>query len=53
MHNLALLRVKKVIGNINLEGVRRALDLGGGPGTYSMAFARKGIEVTLLITPIR
>lgn len=51
MHNLALLRVKKVIGNINLEGVRRALDLGGGPGTYSMAFARKGIEVTLFDYP--
>jgi ubiquinone/menaquinone biosynthesis C-methylase UbiE len=51
MHNLALQKVDKVIGNINLEGVRRVLDLGGGPGTYSMAFAKKGMDVTLFDYP--
>ncbi|HUL00498.1 MAG TPA: methyltransferase dimerization domain-containing protein, partial [Nitrospirota bacterium] len=41
MHNNAVFRAKGVISAINLKGVRRALDLGGGPGTYSMELARK------------
>ena len=51
MHNLALQKVGKVIGHISLKGVRRLLDLGGGPGTYSMAFSEKGIEVDLFDFP--
>ncbi len=51
MHNLALQKVREVTKNIRLSGVKRLLDLGGGPGTYSMAFARKKIEVTLLDFP--
>lgn len=51
MHNLALQRVKKVIGSLDLKGVKTILDLGGGPGTYSMYFARKKIAVTLLDFP--
>ncbi len=30
---------------------RRVLDLGGGPGHFSKAFARRGLNVTLLDTP--
>lgn len=51
MHNIALQRTGKVLGGINLKGVKKVLDLGGGPGTYSMAFAKKKIEVTLLDYP--
>ncbi len=51
MHNLASLKEKDVIRGLDLRGVRRLLDLGGGPGTYSMAFARKKIDVTLLDFP--
>lgn len=51
MHNLALQKVADVVGAIDLKGVRRVLDLGGGPGTYSMAFAEKGMEVTLFDYP--
>jgi cyclopropane fatty-acyl-phospholipid synthase-like methyltransferase len=51
MHNLALLKVKNVLSAVDLEGVKRVLDLGGGPGTYSMAFARKGRDVTLMDFP--
>jgi predicted O-methyltransferase YrrM len=51
MHNIALQKVGKVTGNIDLKGVRRVLDLGGGPGTYSMAFAEEGMDVTLLDYP--
>jgi len=47
MHNNAVLRTDKVIGSLGLRGVKKALDLGGGPGTYSMALAKKGVAVTL------
>jgi len=51
MHNLALLKVKKVLAHLDLKGVKRVLDLGGGPGTYSMALARKVKEVTIMDFP--
>jgi len=51
MHNIALQKVREVTKNVRLSGVKRLLDLGGGPGTYAMAFARKNIEVTLLDLP--
>ena len=51
MHNNAVIRAKGAISAIDLKGVRRALDLGGGPGTYSMELARKKIDVTLFDLP--
>lgn len=47
MHNLARLKAPHVIAALDLGGVKTALDLGGGPGTYSVALAKKGIAVTL------
>ncbi len=51
MHNLATLKIKDVIRSIDFKGVRTALDLGGGPGTYSVGMARKGVKVTLFDYP--
>lgn len=51
MHNLASLKVKDVIKAIGLKGVKTALDLGGGPGTYSIEMAKRGVEVTLFDYP--
>lgn len=51
MHNNAVLRAKDVIDGIDLKGVKNALDLGGGPGTYSIELARRGISVTLFDLP--
>lgn len=51
MHDLALLKAGKIINAIGLEGVRSALDLGGGPGTYSIEMAKKGLSVTLFDRP--
>jgi cyclopropane fatty-acyl-phospholipid synthase-like methyltransferase len=51
MHNIALQKVREVTKNIRLSGVKSLLDLGGGPGTYAIAFAGKNIEVTLLDFP--
>jgi 2-polyprenyl-3-methyl-5-hydroxy-6-metoxy-1,4-benzoquinol methylase len=51
MHNLASLKVKAVIKTVGLKGVKTALDLGGGPGTYSIEMAKKGVQVTLFDYP--
>ncbi|MDP2280003.1 MAG: methyltransferase [Nitrospirota bacterium] len=51
MHNIASLKVKSVIKAIGAGGVKTALDLGGGPGTYSIEMAKKGIDVTLFDRP--
>jgi 2-polyprenyl-3-methyl-5-hydroxy-6-metoxy-1,4-benzoquinol methylase len=51
MHNLASLKVKDVIKTIGLKGVNTALDLGGGPGTYSIEMAKRGVQVTLFDFP--
>jgi 2-polyprenyl-3-methyl-5-hydroxy-6-metoxy-1,4-benzoquinol methylase len=51
MHNNAVLRAGEVIGALDLRRVGKALDLGGGPGTYSIELARRGIAVTLFDLP--
>jgi len=51
MHNLASLRTEGFMAALDLTGVERALDLGGGPGTYSMALAQKCKEVMLMDFP--
>ncbi len=51
MHNNAVFRAADVIKAVDLRGVKTALDLGGGPGTYSMALARREIAVTLFDLP--
>ncbi len=51
MHNNAVFRAKDVISAVQVRGVKKALDLGGGPGTYSMEMARHGISVTLFDLP--
>jgi len=51
MHNLASMKAKDVIKKIGLKGVKAALDLGGGPGTYSIEMAKKGVKVTLFDRP--
>ena len=51
MHNNAVFRAPNIIKTIDLKGVKRAIDLGGGPGTYSMELARKGVGVTLFDLP--
>lgn len=51
MHNLASLRTKGFLASLDLTGVERALDLGGGPGTYSMALAQKCKDVTIMDFP--
>lgn len=51
MHNVASLRAKYVVKAIGLRGIKTALDLGGGPGTYSIEMEKKGVKVTLFDRP--
>jgi ubiquinone/menaquinone biosynthesis C-methylase UbiE len=51
MHNLATIKARDVIKAIGLRKVRTALDLGGGPGTYSIAMVKRGVQVTLFDHP--
>jgi ubiquinone/menaquinone biosynthesis C-methylase UbiE len=51
MHNIAVLKAGKVIRAVGLRGVRKALDLGGGPGTYAIEMAKRGVSVTLFDRP--
>jgi len=40
MSNVAALSAQKVAESIDLAGITRMLDLGGGPGTYAITFCR-------------
>lgn len=51
MHNLASLKVRDVMKSVGLRGVNTALDLGGGPGTYSIEMAKRGVKVTIFDYP--
>lgn len=53
MHYRALAIGRAVVGRLDLTGCRRLLDVGGGPGTYSVliAQANPGITCTVLDLP--
>jgi SAM-dependent methyltransferase len=46
MHRNGAARAPHVVRAVGTEGVRRMLDLGGGSGAYSIAFARAGDGLT-------
>jgi SAM-dependent methyltransferase len=46
MHKNARLRAPMVVRAVGVEGVRRVLDLGGGSGAYSIAFAEAKSDLT-------
>jgi SAM-dependent methyltransferase len=49
MHHRSMEVAPRVVSQINLKGARTLLDLGGGPGTYAMAFLRRnpGLRATV------
>jgi cyclopropane fatty-acyl-phospholipid synthase-like methyltransferase len=46
MHKNATLRAPTLVRAVGLDGVRRVLDLGGGSGAYSIAFAQAKADLT-------
>jgi ubiquinone/menaquinone biosynthesis C-methylase UbiE len=51
MHNISVLKAKEIINAIGMRNVRKALDLGGGPGTYALEIAKRGIQSVIFDTP--
>jgi len=53
MHERAARSASAIVRLIDLRGVSRVLDIGGGSGAYAMAFvkARKGINATVFDLP--
>jgi ubiquinone/menaquinone biosynthesis C-methylase UbiE/predicted transcriptional regulator len=51
MHNLTVLRTESLAKALGLKGIKKMLDLGGGPGTNAMAMAKKGIQSTVFDLP--
>jgi predicted O-methyltransferase YrrM len=49
MHDRAKTQATAIVTQIDLTGVKRVLDLGGGSGAFSMAFARAGKEITATV----
>lgn len=49
MFNLAMLTAPKVVSQVDLQGRRSLLDLGGGPGTYAIHFCQHNPELTATI----
>lgn len=53
MHVLARSLAPDIVSSINLEGVRRILDVGGASGTYTVAFlrAKEDLRATIFDLP--
>jgi hypothetical protein len=53
MHNRAKKVAPEVVSRLDLKGVKRVLDVGGGSGAFAMEFVKagKGIEATVFDTP--
>lgn len=51
MHNIAVLKAKQVVDAIGLKGIKTAIDIGGGPGTYAIEMARRGVSATVYDAP--
>ena len=45
MHERSLDVAPKIAGQLNFKGARSLLDLGGGPGTYALAFLAKNPQL--------
>ena len=49
MHHRAKKTAAALVANINLSGVKRLLDVGGGSGVYSMAFVRANPQLEAIV----
>jgi len=49
MHNNATLNAPYIVPGIDLQGNRNLLDLGGGPGTYSIHFCKQNPQLNATV----
>jgi SAM-dependent methyltransferase len=49
MHTRARQTASEIVRMLDLDGVARVLDVGGGSGAYSIAFARAGLGISAVV----
>lgn len=49
MHNRAFKQAPDIVKHIDLKGIQRVLDVGGGSGAYAMAFINAGENITATV----
>lgn len=49
MANIGQLTASKVVEGLDLRGVKKMIDIGGGPGTYAIEFVRKNPEIQAVL----
>jgi SAM-dependent methyltransferase len=52
MHYGASLRAERLVATLDLDGVSRVLDVGGGSGAYAMAFVRATDNITATVVDV-
>ncbi|HUU56843.1 MAG TPA: methyltransferase, partial [bacterium] len=52
MHYGASLRAERLVATLDLAGVSRVLDVGGGSGAYALAFARASKKITATVVDL-
>ena len=53
MQNIAKTKATEVAKRLNLRGYYKVLDLGGGPGTYSIEFARRNPRLNAIVFDLK
>jgi SAM-dependent methyltransferase len=49
MFNLAMQIAPRIVGSVDLNGRRRLLDMGGGPGTYAVHFCQQNPRLSAVV----
>ena len=49
MHNIASVKADELCSKMDLKGVKKILDLAGGPGTYAIAFAKANPQLHAVV----
>jgi predicted O-methyltransferase YrrM len=49
MYTIASLQAPQIVSAIDLNGRRRLIDLGGGPGTYAIHFCKRNPDLTAVV----
>lgn len=53
MHNYARTMAPEVVKQLDLRACRKLLDLGGGPGTYSIEFVRRNPRLNAIVFDLK
>ncbi|MBI2557595.1 MAG: methyltransferase domain-containing protein [Planctomycetes bacterium] len=52
MHNIASVKADELCSKIDLKGIKKILDLGGGPGTYAIELAKANPQLHAVVSDL-